>query len=167
MYKVTVLLDNDTPSPNTHYGWKLYSFSRRHMSFRDPDTLTHEIGFKVAKGEAYWLSYFEHGNVWWGRKGGEVPAGVEFQWDGREYAGMLIWEGSGPAPGPDSADAFLAEYTDWANGHCFQYYIDNAEGEQVDSLSGLIGAEYAAEVIKAFLGGAPFVAEGEAANILK
>jgi hypothetical protein len=166
MLKVFLEFDSDTESPNGFdCGWKLYSFSRRHGSFKDPGSFDFDIQTKVNKGEAYWLSYYEHGNCWWGRHDGKKPAGVEFQWDGREYAGLLVWEDpTDPTPPAKSADSFLEEYTDWANGRCFRFLIVDDDKEVIDGCGGYIGVDYFADcVAEAIEGRGEVEFKGEAA----
>ncbi len=138
---------SEADSPNDNYGWRLYSFSPRHTTFKALDSFDYPIRSKMDKGEAYWLSYYQHGDSWWGRAGHKVPAGVEFTWDGVLIAGLLVWEEDEPAPGPESADAFLQEYSDWVNGRSYGFVIRDAEGEVIDSCSGLIGDDWLAQAV--------------------
>jgi hypothetical protein len=69
----------------------IYSFSTRHMAFIDhhrpggPDAVREEFA-----EDAVFLSFFEHGQSWWGVMGGRAPSGVEFEWDGVRFAGVWI-----------------------------------------------------------------------------
>lgn len=117
-------------------GWWLYSFSTRHINFKHPDKLgiapPDKFGEPVIRdfalrrqldcGTAFFCSYYEHGLCWWGLKGAQ-PAGVEFQWDGRRVAGLLVWQGGARTLLPKTfeerqkaAAAFLEDYTKYANG---------------------------------------------------
>lgn len=122
--------DHDAECPAD---WKLYSFGRRHTNFVSPEKLglgleleadglpkvfDKKLRTKLKNGLAHWLSYYEHGSCWWGRKDGPVPAGVEFRWDGRRVAGLLVWEHAPRELGSKTyegrcadADRFLATYT--------------------------------------------------------
>jgi hypothetical protein len=134
-------------SPNENYGWKLYSFNRKHASYKPLDSFTYCVQDRLGKGEAYWVSYYEHGNCWWGIAGSKTPAGVEFTWDGVQIGGVLVWEEDEAAPGPESAAAFLQEYTDWSNGESFCFVILDEDNMVIDSCDGLIGSSWAAQHI--------------------
>lgn len=143
--KVEVVIDYDemAEDPTTWDGWTVYSFSRRHGAFKDPETIfeydhetetwkpDEELQKKLDEGFAFFLSYFEHGSCIWSLKGERSP-GTEgdWRWDGVDMAGLLIWEQEENGPElPDdwdyekrqqSARAFIADYTAWCNGHvCF------------------------------------------------
>jgi hypothetical protein len=141
-------------------GWKLHSFCTRHRSFRHPDSLKVEVSQdrigrvkdrtlkrKLECGLAFWLGYFEHGDCIWFRSD-SPPAGVEFQWDGVRYAGLLVWYGktswlqaTSLAERTEAADRFLARYTDWANGDMYWYRIDDDQGQTLDSSGPWYGSE--------------------------
>jgi hypothetical protein len=154
VYEVTIGYDSDgleNPAERDQE-WTLYSFSSRHRSYKSPEKLglslslnsdgvpdvEEDVGLgleeKLQNGLAFWLSYYEHGECCWMLRGGPYPAGVEFRWDGRSLAGLLVWKHS-----PDglvvktyderrkSAEAFLEEYNDWANGRGLCYQIEKVE----------------------------------------
>lgn len=148
MLKVNLRYDGDTESPNENYGWKLISFNPRHQSYKNPDSLEFIIRDKVKTGHAYYLSYYEHGQVWWGLAGNTPPPGVEFRFDGFKLGGLLVWEGQEDPPEEESAEAFLKEYTDWANGECYAYEIFDEDDNLIDACGGFIGRDYVMEVIR-------------------
>ena len=87
---VSIIQDSDCSNPCDDDGHgAIRSFSTRHNShmeareareaMRDPDTIP--------------LSYYEHGSCAWMVSGDPLP-GVEFQWDGVEFAGLWIPDGS-------------------------------------------------------------------------
>jgi hypothetical protein len=141
------IFHDEADCPNDNYGWKLYSFSPRHASFKGLDSFSYRVQDKIDKGEAHWLSFYQHGDCWWGLAGGKAPAGVEFTWDGVRIAGVLVWEEDEAAPGPHSAEAFLNEYTNWVNGESYGFVILDEDGETVDSCGGLIGGEWTAQCV--------------------
>lgn len=115
--------------------FRLYSLNRKHSDYCKnpseigfnpisadiPPTVTKKLLNDLKYKRAFFVSYFEHGQCVWMRVGGNVPAGVEFQWDGVRYAGMLIWEPKGtPLPPMDKreswADEALVALTDMYNG---------------------------------------------------
>ncbi len=147
MYKVHLEYDQDVGSPNDNYGWKLISFNPKFSSYQDPDTLGFLIRDKIKTGHAHLLSYYEHGNHWWGLANKQPPPGVEFQWDGVRIGGLLLWDEKEDPPGIESAEDFLKEYTDWSNGHCYAYAIYDEDGNCVDSCGGFIGDDYMLEQI--------------------
>ena len=167
--KLTVDHDEDTESPCDNDQWKLYSFCNRHINYKDPSEFFKASGqlkgksaSKVGSGTAFLLSYYEHGLGQWSLKG----EGNQCQFDTVQVAGVLVWEGpakdcGGAVDGKyvktfqgrqNSARVFLNEYSDWANGQCFQYSITDMEGEEIDGCGGIIGWEYCEQAIKEALG---------------
>jgi hypothetical protein len=144
MLTVYLRHDMDTENPNDNGGWKLYSFNRKHSNYKKFESFAEED----IKGKAYWVSYYEHGNCWWGLCGSKTPAGVEFDWDGVCVAGVLFWEGDGDPPDEESAKSFLKEYTRWSNGECYLYEVYDEEDNLVDSCGGFIGYDYVIEMIR-------------------
>lgn len=125
--EIRIFYDEGTASPNEWGGWKLHSFNRRHLSFKDPSVLqdTHgnlHIGWrrKFAVGTAFMLSYYEHGDCLWTLTG----EGPYCRFDSVVTAGYLEWIGPDKLP-PGYAErekyarAFLKSYTAWANGQIF------------------------------------------------
>lgn len=183
MLKLTLNYDHDLENPSEFDGWKLYSFCRRHASFRHPDDLglgpinpstglpkviNPGLRSKLRNGLAFILSYYEHGNCIWFLHG-EQPPGVEFTWDGVKIAGLLIWEGHRADLGPKTiegrrqdASAFLTTYTAWANGEGFGFTIEEEDGSHVDSCCGFFDAESMFHQIRPHLEGQEYEIEGEA-----
>lgn len=155
--------DHDLKCPTIYNDWKLHSFSRKHASYTDPEELglsyeTDSDGTPIIRnpglrrklqvGLAHWLSYFEHGQCWWGRRDGEIPGGVEFRWDGARIAGLLIWQGKPNEVGKTfeeraaNADGFLKAYTSWANGEGWYFRIEDEDENDLDSCGGFDDADY-------------------------
>jgi hypothetical protein len=167
VYKITLDMDGDLENPaDMDCNWRLYSFSTRHLSFKHPAELglgeiDSETGLpkfkgkegralkrKLENGLAHILSYYEHGSSAWFRKNEPVPAGVEFQWDGRRVAGLLVWEHDYRALGAKTfeerakdADGFLRTYNDWANGQGYWYAVHDPDGELVASCGGFYASD--------------------------
>jgi hypothetical protein len=159
---LTIWHDPDCECPSDMYGWRLVSFSSKFSSYQDPDDffgtqtywqrtaagerLRHRhyplIGTrrKLDTGNAFLLDYFEHGSCVWSRSG----TGPQCPWDNAEGAGILLWEGGRSTwwrkqdmeARRQSADAFLEEYTNWANGWCYGFTVDDPEGEIKDPSCG-------------------------------
>jgi len=164
MKKLIVRIEHDSdienPCENGDNQWTLYSFCSRHVNFKHPDDLGVTVGRnhveKVSNrtlkrrlecGHAFWLGYFEHGQSCWFRTN-TPPVGVEFQWDGVRYAGLLVWEHKPSEMGAKTyedrakdADLFLRVYTSWANGEGLYYVIEDEDGEHVDSCGGFYGCD--------------------------
>ena len=149
-YTVRIKHDQDCDNPNEWAGsWKLHSFSRKHINFTHPDEFfnqsakaSRQLARKLEKGLAFILSYYEHGNCVWSVKG----TGPQCPWDNVEVAGIAIWNEPASNMGAKTYDQrqadcarFLEVYTDWCNGNCYGYVIEDAEGNQVDSCWGYIG----------------------------
>jgi hypothetical protein len=186
MLKLTLSYDHDLENPSEFDGWKLYSFCRRHASFKHPADLglgpidlgtglpkitNPGLRSKFAHGLAHVLSYYEHGNCIWFLHGDEF-AGVEFRWDGVRVAGLLVWEGRRTDLGPTTlegrrqdAAGFLQTYTSWAYGEGFGYSIEDQDGNHVDSCYGFYGndLDHMFQQIMPHLEGQKFEVEGEAA----
>lgn len=161
--KLIIKHDQDTESPNTYENWKLVSFNSRHTSYGDPydyllppdeygEPVPANIGIrrKLKTGTAFILSYFEHGNCVWGLKGETHNC----QWDTARIAGILFWEGKSKEL-PKSyeereewARSFLKEYTEWCNGNCYYFRIEDMEENILDSCGGFIGDDGLADDIK-------------------
>jgi len=167
---VEIYHDPDTESPADAEGaWTPYSFNSRHLSFRDPENFfppDGELARKLEVGLAHVLSYFEHGNCVWMLQGAEkgMLAG-DWQFDGRDIGGILIWEHDETDLGAMSkedrekdAAAFVATYTEWCNGECYGFTVKevteraDAEGldeenrlrviDEVDESGFIIGMDY-------------------------
>lgn len=140
----------DAVGPEKPLGWTLSSFSKKHASYEDPrklgfgglngngtpNILRQSLRQRLTNGSAFLLSYFEHGNCWWGRANGRIPAGVEFTWDGVRYAGLLLCDNARALPRGFAArckvaDKFLAQYSDWCNGNAYEIVYTDTHGHTV------------------------------------
>lgn len=184
---VTIDYDQDMECPaDQDCQWKLYSFNRRHGSFKHPTELglgslgkdglprvtDKALRAKLKSGLAFWLSYFEHGQCVWFLKDGPVPLGVEFQWDGVRVAGLLVWEhpenelgGKTVEERAKDAAGFLKSYTSWANGEGYCYCIEDEDGKVVDSCCGFDDADYMLGQMAPYLVGHEFEVQGDARYI--
>lgn len=184
MLKLILSHDADLENPCENDGWRVYSFCRRHASFKHPDDLglgpidpgtglpkikNPGLRSKLKNGLAFILSYYQHGQCLWFLHGDE-PAGVEFRWDGVRVAGLLVWEQRPSELGPKTLDgrrqdaaAFLKTYTSWANGEGLYYSIEDEDGDLIDSCGGFYDAESMFNEIRPHLEGQAFEIEGEAA----
>lgn len=111
---------------------QIRSLSRKHI-----DNIDCEYAVELLKNDpdVVALSYFEHGQSLWMVQGSPAPAGVEFQWDGREFAGVWIpddcvresYTGQGGLSRREwmvkQAKSCCDVYTKWANGDCWGYDI--------------------------------------------
>lgn len=194
--KLTVGVDSDLESPCDTDGWKLYSFGRRHVNYRDPNEFGwygqvedgkpvikgkehRKLREQLKKGYAFWLGYFEHGNSVWFRSD-LPPAGVEFRWDGVRFAGLLIWEQKPGNLGQKTwkyedrakdADGFLSTYTAWANGEGCYYRLETDEGEDVGGCGGFYDLDALMEAVEEEIGeeyaGWPIIVEGDLADSVR
>lgn len=176
---VNLHYDGCLECPSEWDGWKLYSFSRRHNSFRDPESF--DLGelkdglpvvrnpglrTKLRVGLAFWLSYYEHGNCVWGLLN-QVPS---CPWDTVPIAGLLVWESKPEDIGAksyedrakDAAD-FLKTYTAWSNGECYGYTVEDGEG----GCGGFYGPDlaYMFDAIREDVGDREVKFVGEAADL--
>ena len=164
MKTLTLHHDSDIQNPSEFDGsWTLYSFSRRHASYRDPSEFfpngRPSIGLrrKLEVGTAFVLSYFEHSGCKWSLRG----KGPKCQFDSVDVAGILIWENSVKDMGAKTkeqraqdAEYFLTIYTDWCNGNGYGYDVTDEKGELLDSCFGFYGSEIAhmAEQVREVVG---------------
>lgn len=113
--------------------WKLYSFNTRHRHHTEDVEQFKTIGFrrKLEVGLAFVLGYFEHGNSAW-HISGQKPPGTEgdYRWDGREGAGVLVWEHDPSYIGAktkedreNDAKGFLEVFNAWTNGEGYGYVV--------------------------------------------
>ena len=183
--KVILDFDPDLQCPaDCDCQWTIYSFSRKHYNFKEPEELglgsrlesdglpkilNPGLRRRLETGLAHFLSYYEHSGSIWFRKEGNIPGGVEFQWDGTRVAGLLVWEHDPKDMGHKTfedrakdADSFLECYTRWANGEGYCFSIENDQGETVESCSGFDDPEYMLGEVASHLEGKEFEVEGEA-----
>jgi hypothetical protein len=86
---------------------------------------------------------------------GEMYEGPDFRWDGRRYAGILLWEGKGKCDWAEGdrrraiVSGLLESYTEWANGNCYHYSIVSAECEDtvLDACGGFVGTQALVEAL--------------------
>jgi hypothetical protein len=153
---VEIFHDPDAENPcDEESQWRLYSFSNRHLSYRDPydffpdGKASPEFQSKLDEGFAWILSYFEHGQCRWmlSDEPKDMLAG-DWRWDGVDVAGVLVWEHPLDELGPRTkqdrrADAaeFVDIYTSWCNGETYGYSITDSDDEEVSGYSGYIGVD--------------------------
>ena len=128
--RVTLEYDHDVESPCDWGGFKLYSFSRRHGSYKDPAELRSQYGIglqsKLRAGTAFLLDLYDHRGVVWSLCG----EGMQDRWDTSRGCGILLWEDKPNDLAKtrelreERARGFLEVYTDWCNGHCYGYVIE-------------------------------------------
>lgn len=185
--KLTVSHDPDLENPCDNDGWKLYSLSRRHASFKEPAELgldpfiptprDAKLKRRLKNGLAFWLSYFEHGQCLWMLKEDEGRRATcpDWRWDGVTHAGLLVWEQPWRHLGPRTyedrfkdAKAFVETYTAWCNGEGVWFAVEDAEGETLASCGGFHRLEDAWEAIREAIpdeaAGLPIVVEGDLAD---
>jgi hypothetical protein len=132
---IKVWHDDMPDDPTEGDEWKMYSFSRRHSNYADPDTLgfdedghpEKELQAKIDKGLAFPLSYFEHGNCVWSLQ----DTGPQCRFDSVSLAGLLVWEGDDDVHADENvedrttfAKAFIEQFTNWCNGEVYGYTVE-------------------------------------------
>lgn len=154
---VEIFHDPDVESPcDEDCTWRLYSFSNRHLSYRDPHDFfpegepSPELQSELDEGSAWILSYFEHGNCIWMLH--DEPRGMlagDWRWDGVNVAGVLVWEHPTDELGPRTkkerradAAAFVETYTSWCNGETYGYTTADSEDHAVGEGFGFIGTAH-------------------------
>lgn len=136
--------------------WTLHSFNPRHTAYREANSLFEiemadwrrvpNIGMirKLTVGTAFMLDYYEHGGSEWSI--GTAATNGPFNYE--KFDGVLVWEHDPSDMGAKSyedrkkdAQATLAEYNAWANGNCYGFNIETADGEDVESCWGFIDSD--------------------------
>lgn len=170
---VSIEVDDDCNDPSAAGGddgcWRLWSFNPNHSNHKTPwdlgfmssgeliaveevDDSTEcspnevaELHRKLDVGLAFRLGYYEHGQCDWHLSGQGGP-GSDCRFDGRRFAGLLVWEEPDDHMGHttyedrfDNAKGFLEVYTAWCNGECYGYSVKTAGGEEIDSCWGFYG----------------------------
>lgn len=158
---LTIDFDHDTENPCEYDGWEFISFNHRHASFQHPCQylkpgkdgpvgVSAELRNKLKNGFAFILSCYEHSGIQWGLQG-EV---WQCQWDTAQVAGLLIWNDDktnlprGFKKRQADARNFLKTYTDWVNGACFCFSLEDENGNDIGCCGGYIGAEALIEAVR-------------------
>jgi hypothetical protein len=142
--RIRIENDPDLENPTEWDGqWTVYSFGRRHLSYKDPE----ELGLSLERGEdgkpkvlnpglrrklevglAFFLSYYEHGGSVWSL----IGEGPQCRWDTVSLAGLLVWEHPPKELGAKSredrakdARRFLETYNAWSNGDGMGYVVED------------------------------------------
>lgn len=136
-YILFASIEHDDSASNPCKEWDgfgaIRSLSRRHIDSIDIDEARELL---KSDADVIPLSYFEHGNSLWMVMNAPTPAGVEFQWDGVEFAGIWI-------PDKDVRESYTGQdgltrrqwmvkqaasaceiYTYFCNGEVYGYRLD-------------------------------------------
>ena len=147
-YRVTLDYDQDAGNPLEECDGigTIRSFNSRHHGFMDP---YEAVELMKSDPDIVPLAYYEHGNCMWMGSEGPHPAGVEFQWDGRQFAGIWIpddcvresYQGQDGLTRAQwmvkQAEAACETYTAWCTGAIYDYPIKDEDGGMVGSCSGI------------------------------
>ena len=146
-YKVVATIDDDTHENPTEWSdeREVYSFNRRHCSFKDPDdfgltgrppdvTSTRAgLRKKLEAGTAFILSCYQHSGIVWSLKG----EGMQDRFDTAQVAGLLLQKGRRGetyAQREQRARGFLEAYNAWCNGEIYVAELQSyLEGEEADA----------------------------------
>ena len=135
--KLTIKIwhDDCPDDPSAEDGWTLYSFSRRHGNYRDPESFQDDMEFraKLSNGLAFPLSYYEHGQCLWALVT-ELPVGTNCPWDSVGHAGFIVWEQDEENIGAKTVDdrkadarSMVDRFTQWSNGEVYGYTVEAAK----------------------------------------
>lgn len=157
---LTVRLENDpdTENPIGQSGdsrERIVSFNKKHLSYADPEEffdwtpegMVPKIGLRrqLETGCAVLLDYYEHGNCLWSLAG----FGPQCRWDTSRGAGIYWLPTDVPKDQREKyAESAMDEYSDWCNGTCYYYSIEDDAGETIDSCGGFIGSAHFMEEVK-------------------
>lgn len=178
-YVLTIGHDGDTENPIEEDSlFTLHMFSPRLVNYTDPDVLlacqyeypeghedegyqcdrmptNHPTDHDWVGPEGFLVSYFEHGQCWYGLAG-SMTGMPDFQWDGVPFAGFLEvtasaedraawWDELTEDEKIEVASDALETYTLWANGDCYWYSIEEVGTEDCD-----LGHKHETELQDAF-----------------
>jgi hypothetical protein len=144
--------DSDVENPcgkQDGWGWVVHSFNRRHSNCTDPSDFLNRDGSgvnigiqrRLDCGTAFLLSCYEHSGCAWSLQG----EGTQCQWDTTRTAGIMIWQGKAKDAGKnlkereERARSSISVYSDWANGTCYYFRLEDEDGEEIAGSGGYIG----------------------------
>ena len=166
-YKVVATIDDDTHENPTEWSdeREVYSFNRRHCSFKDPDDFgltgrppdvtSTRFGLrkKLEAGTAFILSCYQHSGIVWSLMG----EGMQDRWDTAQVAGLLFQKGKRGESYEKRAERardWLEVYNAWCNGEVYLVRLVQIDPETDDEITdlevssghyGTDDAEYAAK----------------------
>lgn len=129
---------------------------------------------KFRHGLAFWLSFYDHSGTCWWRMGEQGPLLAEFRWDGSWIAGFMFYEKRADMlpiktyeKRGEWVDNLLKTYNLWSNGFCYQYMIEDGDGELIDACSGFYDIDSMAAQITEGIGTNTYRLLGPAAHVLR
>lgn len=136
--KITLQPDSDVECPIGESGdarERIVTFNRRHSTYVDPEEFFDDYGNlkigirrQLETKTAFIISCYEHGAVQFGLQG-EVHS---CPWDTAQVAGIYWLPSDVPmAERERYARAALERYTEWCNGWCFWFMVEEVREEQV------------------------------------
>jgi len=152
--KLILERDSDVENPcgqEDGWGWVVHSFNNRHSNYTNPSAFLNRDGSgvnigiqrRLDCGTAFLLSCYEHGLSAWSLQG----EGMQCRWDTTRTAGIMIWQGKAKDAGKnlkereERARKTISVYTDWVNGACYYYRLEDMAGEEIDACGGFIGED--------------------------
>jgi len=154
--KISVWHDEDAMDPCDFGLWKVFSFSRRHYNFKNPDDIDlKKTEPKLKDGRAFWLDCYQHGCCTWSLHG----EGTQCQFDTAKKGGILFLldqEFVLEEDRKERACEFLNMYSQWCNGECYGWSVEDENGDVIDSCGGYIGMDDLIEGIRESYGDEPF-----------
>lgn len=153
--KLTLQVEpDDEPSDPTEINeesWSIYPFSSRDDFLEWLDDTgrfkTKKLRTRAEKGLAFILSKYKHGDEVWYL--GSRYRGVDWQWDGTDYAGVMIWEHHARYMGAKTfearskdAEGELKQWQAWRNGHVYSVKLLDPEDEFADPRGNWCGNLY-------------------------
>lgn len=142
---VTLLYDDAPDSPADWGNYKLVTFDCRLITdvdrseyFNDDDMPNTELDAMIKSGKAVPLEYYKHSGCIY------RPATED---NGTEPDGFIIFEDAyikdvSYDDRQKYAAGDLETYTQWANGEVYGYRVTDQDGEEIESLYGVYGADY-------------------------
>lgn len=182
-YLLQIDYDDSPENPCSWGVWKVYSFSRGHIDFKDPHTFDETFVEKLKNKTAFVLSYSEHGACQWTLANVE-SSNESFDFDTVKIAGIIEYIDSDNDVDlsllENFARDFLKTYTKWCNGEVYGYTLyqlnrcdachNDEKGDVVSSVCGFYSAEELMNDVHQYTKGVPpeeLTVSGNAAFILQ
>ena len=134
--------EQDAEHPAEWLDWELFSFSRRHGNFKDPDNFANRLSRvnspvskaswskKLNANTGFWLDCYQHSCVVWNLHG----EGMQCQWDTAPWGGVLVGDYKelkklDRGAREESARYALEIYNSYFNGSIFEWNFQSDDSE--------------------------------------
>lgn len=134
----------DPENPSEWLPWQIYSFSRSHGNFVDPDKFTHRLSRinspvskpywlkKLNANTGFWLDCYQHSCIVWNLHG----EGMQCRWDTAPWGGVLVGDYKDlkkldHGQREESARHALGLYNSYFNGSVYEWSFKSEDSQYV------------------------------------